>query len=137
MKRSSDEGSVPTLELVLLTPVLLALLLFVVFAGRVGRTEQLVHDAVAAGARAASLRQDPDAARADATAVVTSTLAGSGVVCPDPAVSFPTLDLRPGGMVTIVVVCRVGTDQLTLLRVGPARTVSAHATEVVDSYRAG
>ena len=58
------------LELVLLTPLVLVLIVFVAFCGRLTRAEAIVRDAAAAGARAASLRQQPSTARADATAAV-------------------------------------------------------------------
>lgn len=137
MTRTDDRGAVPTLELVLVTPVLVVLLLLVVFAGRLGRTEQLVRDAAAAGARAASLRQDEGPARADAEAVVTETLRETGVACRQPQVAFPVLDLQPGGQVSIVVTCHIDNGDLTLLTVPGAHVVTGRATEVVDTYRAG
>ncbi len=60
-----DRGSV-SLELVLVTPLVLVLIVFVVFCGRLTRAEALVRAAAAAGARAASLRQSPGTARVDA-----------------------------------------------------------------------
>jgi hypothetical protein len=131
-----DRGSV-ALELVLLTPLVLVLVVFVAFCGRLTRAEAIVRDAAAAGARAASLRQQPSTARSDATAAVLSNLAGHTSTCPVPVVSVDTTSLRPGGRVSVEVRCVVPLRDLALLDVPGSRTVTARSAEVVDAWRGG
>jgi Flp pilus assembly protein TadG len=131
-----EQGSV-TIELVLITPLLIVLILFVIFCGRVTRAEAVVRDAAAAGARAASLRQQPSSARADAIAAVQASLAGHGTTCPQPSVDVDTSALQPGGHVTVRVVCRTALRDLALLGVPGSRTTSATSVEPVDLRRGG
>jgi hypothetical protein len=134
--RTGDRGSV-ALELVLLTPLVLVLIVFVAFCGRLTRAEAIVRDAAAAGARAASLRQQPFTARADATAAVLSNLVGHSSTCPAPTVTVDTSSLRPGGQVSVEVRCVVPLRDLALLGVPGSRTVTARSVEVVDAWRGG
>ena len=94
--RGRGDGGSVALELVLLTPVVLVLIVFVVFCGRTSRAESLVRDAAAAGARAASLRQQPSSARSDALAAVQASLAGHSTTCSAPQVSVDTTALSLG-----------------------------------------
>jgi Flp pilus assembly protein TadG len=122
---------------VLVTPLVLVLILFVVFCGRWTRAEALVRDAAAAGARAASLRQQPSSARADAVAAVQTSLAGHRTSCPRPAVTVDTSGLRPGGQVAVQVTCRTSLSDLALLGVPGSKAFSARSVEVVDRWRGG
>jgi Flp pilus assembly protein TadG len=131
----SDRGSAAT-ELVLLVPVLVVLLLTVAYAGRVTRAQTHVRHAADQAARAASLRQHPPAAAADARAVAVANLQAARVSCASFDVAVDTSQLRPGGQVTVVVRCTTSRQGLGLLGLG-ARTVTARSVEVVDARRAG
>lgn len=131
-----DRGSVTT-ELVLVTPVLLLLLAFVVFAGRVGGVQQQVLAAVDEAARAASLRGDADAASAAAAAAAADNLTDAGVSCTDLAVEVDTADFRRGGHVTVTMDCTIGLDDVVFAGLPGTRTSQATATEVVDRLRGG
>lgn len=131
-----DAGSV-ALELVLVAPVVLVLVLFVVLCGRLTSAQALVRDAAAAGARAASLRQHPIAARADATSAVMVSLAGHGTTCPRPRVVVDTTALRPGGQVVVEVSCTASLSDLALVGVPGTRTLTARSVQVVDRRRGG
>ena len=89
------------------------------------------------GARAASLRQQPSSARADAVAAVHASLAGHATTCPRPAVTVDTAGLRPGGQVAVQVTCRARLSDLALLGVPGTKTFSARSVEVVDRWRGG
>lgn len=132
-----DQSGSVAVELVLLTPVVVVLILFVVFCGRTTRAQSLVRDAAAAGSRAASLRQQPAAARADAMAAVASSLAGHRSTCPSPVVAVDTSALRPGGQVAVRVTCTASLSDLALLGVPGSRTFTASSVEVVDLRRGG
>lgn len=130
------DGSVAT-ELILLTPVLLVLLGFVVFAGRLGGVQQRVLSAADEGARAASLRGDPDAGRSAAVAAVEANLVDAGVECADLMVEVDTDDFRRGGHVTVTVRCAVGLGDVVFAGLPGSREYEASATEVIDLWRGG
>jgi hypothetical protein len=135
-RRRCECGAVSALELVLLAPVLLVLLLFVAFCGRVARTDGAVHAAARAAARAASVRAEPAAATADAVAAARAHLAGRSVDCPDPVVDV-VADLRPGGRVRVSLRCRMDLAGLGLLGVPGTLELRADTVDVVDRYRSG
>lgn len=130
------DGSVTT-ELVLLTPILLVLLGFVVFAGRLGTVQQQVLAAADEGARAASLRGDPDAGRAAGITAVDSNLADAGVECAGLTVEVDTDFFHRGGAVTVTVRCDVGLDDVVFAGMPGTRQYEASATEVIDLHRGG
>lgn len=129
-------GSAAT-ELVLVTPLLLLLVLFVVFLGRLSTARQDVNSAARDAARAASLRADQAAAVADAEAAAEASFADLGTSCSELRVNVDTTQLRPGGSVGVEVICTADLSDLALLRVPGTRTVSADAREVVDAYGLG
>lgn len=127
-----DQGSV-TVEVVLLTPLLVLFALFAIFGGRVAESMTDVQHAADQGARAASL---VSAARMDAEAnhAVRNDLAERGVSCPDPVVTLSRS--MEGRVVTVSVTCRAQNDGLEILSVATP-TLTASSTEVVDRYRGG
>ncbi len=135
--RARGEHGSMALELVLVTPLVLVLVLFVAFCGRITRTQSIVRDAAAAGARAASLRQQPSAARSDAEAAVLASLAGHASACASSTVRVDTSLLRPGGQVSVEVSCSASLSDLALLGVPGSRTLTARSVEVVDRRRGG
>lgn len=125
-----------TIELVLLTPLVLAVLFFVVIAGRLGTVSGEVAAASRDAARAASLAQThPEAAHA-ARAVAAASLADRNVTCGrltvvlgDPATFVA------GGEVAVTVTCDVSLSDVVLPGVPVTRPVSATAVEVLDVHR--
>lgn len=128
-----DTGS-STVELVLVTPLLVMLGLFVVLCGRLVAVQLDVDAAAHAAARAASLARTPAAATRDATAAARDTLAGRAS-CPQPTVTVDVGGFRPGGSVTVTLVCEVPLADLSLLSVGGHRAVTSRASAPVDTYR--
>jgi Flp pilus assembly protein TadG len=126
-----DDGSVPALELVLVAPLFVALLVFAVYCGRLGRAAQVVRALAASAARAASVERSPDAAVAAAGRV--ASVADTDLACGTPAVSFAsdgTVDT-----VTVRLRCEASLVGLSLLGVGASRTFTYSATEPLDAYR--
>lgn len=121
------------LELVLLTPVLVALMLFIVFAGRAGEGMSELRHAADQGARAASQASRTRMHQA-ARAAVLVDLRTSGLSCVDPTVAVATAMTPIGTSVTVTVACRVSDAGLRLLRVGP-RMMRASSTEIIDRFR--
>lgn len=133
MRREQGSAAV---ELVLLTPVLVVLLLFVVAVGRLAATRGDVDAAARDAARAASMARGPDSARSDGEAAARQRLDEGGVTCPTLEVQLSTGDFRPGGTVAATVSCAVDLADLTMLGVPGTRRISATFAEPIDQYRA-
>ena len=135
MKISRRERGSASVELVLLTPVLMFLVLLVVLAGRSGEVLLQVKHAADQGARAASIsaisRQTVEGRGA-----ALNDLAATGVSCNNPRVSVEPQQIGPTRFVKVVVECEVNHKGLDLLGVSK-KTVRAESVEVLDTYRAG
>lgn len=130
----TDRGSA-SVELVLLTPVIVVLALFVVYAGRAGTVVEQVRHAADQGARAASLLSAPRQ-RAAAEGAVLNDLRRSGVGCVEPVTRLAANRSGRVATVTVTVTCAIDILGLSLLGVGQRR-VSATSTEPIDVYRGG
>ena len=130
-----ESGAVAT-ELVLLTPLLLVMLLFVVALGRMVSGRLDVDGAAAQAARAASIARDPSTATAMAQQAATTALGSDHVTCGHLTVTTDTADFVPGGQVSVTVTCTVDLANLVGLRLPAAETLSSTATSVIDTYRA-
>ena len=136
LAQRGDAGS-STVELAILAPLMVALLLFVVLCGRLV-TAQLDVDAAAHGAaRAASISRSVPAATADAQRTALEILNARGVTCGQPNVQVSTGGLRPGGVVTVTVSCRVPLSDLALISVPGSRVVTATSSSPIDLWRGG
>ena len=133
--RTGEEGSVAT-ELVLLTPLLILMLLFVVALGRTVSARLEVDGAAAQAARAASIARDPATATAMAQQTVSTALGSDHVTCANLTVTTDTADFVPGGQVVVTVSCSVDLADLVGLRLPAAETLTSTATSVLDVYRA-
>ncbi|WP_206792106.1 TadE/TadG family type IV pilus assembly protein [Amycolatopsis sp. MtRt-6] len=130
----AERGSA-TVEAVLIAPVLVMLLVFVAVVVHRGvdarlRLDDVAHQAV----RAASLQRTPAAAAAAAQATASSALAHAGLVCRLAEVST-TASASPGSTAEVSVRCTVDFGQALVLGVPGSRTLTAEASEVVDTYR--
>jgi Flp pilus assembly protein TadG len=134
--RLNEHGSA-TVELVLVTPVLIVLLLFVVAAGRFATARNRVDEAARDAAREASIWATPVAATSNGIARGLASLDGGGITCRRPMVTIDTSQLRPGGEVIADVTCQVELGDVIGLRVGGWRTFQARAVAVVDTFRSG
>jgi Flp pilus assembly protein TadG len=131
----SDDAGFGALELVIVTPVLLVMLLLVVGFGRLTHGRQLVQQAAAAAARAATLDSDPGQAGTDAEQAAHDTLTQAGVSCRTFNASVDTGDFRPGGQVTVTVTCTTSLSDLGLVGFPGAKTLTASATSPLEQYR--
>lgn len=131
-----DETGAVSTELVLLTPLLILMLLFVVALGRVVSARMQVDGAAAQAARAASIARDPATATAMATQAATTALGSDHVSCGHLTVTTDTADFAPGGQVTVTVGCTVDLADLVGLRLPASERLSSTATSVIDVYRA-
>lgn len=125
-----DSGGVAA-ELAVLTPALVLLLLFVVFAGRLGQAHHDIVQAAAEGARVGSLVRAGDIG-GTARTTVERNLTAAGVECSDLVVS-----VTAGVTVRVDVRCEVDLSGVASLGLPRHRAVTASAVEVVDVYRGG
>lgn len=131
----NERGSV-TVELVLVTPLLILLLLFVVALGRLASARIDVNGAAAQAARAASIARDPESASSAAKQTATSALADDHVTCANLAVATDTSGFSAGGTVAVTITCNVDLADLAGLRLPASTAISARSVSVVDTYRA-
>jgi Flp pilus assembly protein TadG len=127
-----DRGSA-SLELVLLTPLLLALLLLVVLGGRYAQAD--VDSAARDAARAGSLERSSAAAADAAEEAAERRLAARDIVCTDLVVDLGDTDFRAGGEVNVTVSCAVDLSDLTGLGVPSSVTFDSTFSEPIDVFR--
>jgi Flp pilus assembly protein TadG len=132
-----ERGSA-AVELVILTPVLILFLLLYLGFGRVTRAEQLVDDAAAQAARAATLDYlDPGQARAAAEQAAGQALAAGGLACVSDDVIVQTGDDRPGGSITVRLSCHADLSQAVAAGLPGSVTLTASSTSPIDVYVPG
>ena len=131
-----DERGSVTVELMLVTPLLILLLLFVVALGRLASARIDVNGAAAQAARAASIARDPESASNAAKQTATAALADDHVTCANLAVATDTSGFSAGGTVAVTITCNVDLADLAGLRLPASTAISARSVSVVDTYRA-
>lgn len=130
----SERGSA-TLELVLLTPALIALLLLVAAGGRIEGARGQLDGTAREAARAASIARTPAAAQAAAAEVANGRLGSTRIACGGLSVTTDTSQFRAGGSVRTTITCNVQLSDLVGIALPGSRTLTATATEPVDLYR--
>ncbi len=135
-KRSGEAGSV-AVEVAVIAPALVALLLLVVFAGRVSQADGDVRRAASVAARAASLRQEPAGAEDAAREAAAANLRTSGIGCASLDTAIDTSRFTAGGTVAVTLRCTASMADVSLLGVPGSRTFTARSVQVVDRYRGG
>jgi Flp pilus assembly protein TadG len=133
--RDIERGAFAALELAILLPFVIVMLLLVVGFGRVERGRELVDQAAASAARAASLSTSPGAARTAAISAATGTLRSGGMSCAGVRVSVDTGGFHPGGDVAARVTCVANLAGLTLSGVPGHISLSATSTSPLEPYR--
>lgn len=129
-----DEGLV-ALELAILFPIIIVMLLLVVGFGRVTHGRQLVDQAAAAAARAASLTNAPGQARTDALQAARDTLAQAGMSCRQLDVNVDTGAFYAGGEVSVSVRCTADLSGMALAGLPGSVTLNSQVRAPLGSYR--
>lgn len=130
----NDLGSL-TVELVVLTPVVVMFALATLAFGRFSQARQQVVEAAQAGAQAAAIGSDAtDAQQAAKTAASTGILA-SDHSCAHPQISTNVDHFAPGGYVVVQVICHVELSDLLVPGLPGETTVQASSTAPIDPYR--
>jgi Flp pilus assembly protein TadG len=122
-------------ELTLLAPLLIALALAVLAAGRQTEARMQVNDAAATAARAATTARTPTDATHAAQDAAAAMLTGDNATCHTPTVTVDTSDFTPGATITATVACTVDLADLTGLSLPGSRTITATASAILDRYR--
>lgn len=127
-----ERGSM-SVEVVLMTPVLVLFLLLVLAGGRYVSVRADIESAARDAARAASFERTESAARAAAaSAVAASDVDDSFSAC---AIDGVSGQFRAGGVVSVTVRCAVSHTGLSLIGLGGARDFSATSSAPIDQYR--
>lgn len=124
-----EEGSV-SVELVLLTPLILLVVALLVLAGRLVDLRLQVESAAHQAARAAS-HQRFAAATGEAANQIIAEL---GPRCGTPSTTVDTTKWAPGGTVTVTVTCNADLADLTLLPLPAQVPVTASFTSPIDRF---
>jgi len=132
--RRGERGAA-TVEVAILTPVLLTVIGFVIFVGRIGSLSERVQTASRDGARAASLERTPLAASTASQQATTASLTDHRIACENFTVRTDTTGFQPGGTVTVTVSCTVSLSNITGFGLPGTKTISSTSTEVIDTYR--
>ena len=144
VEEPAGEGGSAAVELVIIAPVLILMLLFVVFVGRLGWAKGEVDAAAKAGARAASLTRSPGMAQVAGRAAAADALSTSKLLCERTVVVADTSHydivgapalVQPGSFVTVTVTCTVRRSDLGLPFIPGTQSVTVDATEIVDEFK--
>ncbi|WP_063774056.1 TadE/TadG family type IV pilus assembly protein [Streptacidiphilus rugosus] len=136
--RCRDNGAL-SLELAILAPAILMFLALMIVCGRIYLTGSTVDDAARDAARAASLQNDPGAARTIALQVASQSLATQGLHCLTTDVQVPTAafatPLGQPASVTVTVTCRVNLSDVGFPGLPGSKVLTGSFTSSLDEYR--
>jgi Flp pilus assembly protein TadG len=121
--------------LVLLTPLLVALLMFIVGLGRIAEARSHVAGAARDAARAASQQRTPSAARAAAEQTATADLTGAGLSCAHLTIDTDTSTFTAGEAVRVDVGCTADLRDLIGVGLPTSKTLHATAAAPLETYR--
>ncbi len=133
--RVRGEGGSLTVELVVLTPVLMMLALTIVVFGRVSESRQEVVEASRAGAQAAAVLPNVNSARLGAAVDAAVGISSGSRACLRPEIATDVSHFYPGGYVTVTVVCHVELSDIAFPGIPGSTTVQASTTAPIDPYR--
>ena len=131
-----ERGSV-AVEFALAVPLVVFALVLASLAWRLTTANGDVRRAAGEAARAGSLALTPTGAVHAARDTAAATVAGRGVTCRRLVVDVDTSNFAAGGTIAVTVACTVDTSDITLLRVGGDRTLTATSIEIIDTRRGG
>lgn len=130
---TADRGSA-SVELTVLTPIVVALLCLVVGLGRIADADGQVTGAARDAARAASLQHSVPAAQAAATDAAHADLIGAGVSCSQFDVAVDTAAFNAGGVVRVTVRCTTSLADVVIAGLPGRKTLTSTAAAPIDRY---
>ena len=135
--RGRGENGSLTVELVVITPVLLLVGLGMVVFGRVAEARQQVVEAARAGAETAAVLPTPGIAGWGAAVDAAVGVADPARTCSHQQVRTDLSRFYPGGSVTVTVMCQVPLSDISFPGMPGSASVQASATAPIDPYRSG
>ena len=133
-RRRTEDGSL-TVELAVLTPVILVIVLASLVLGRVVEARQQVVEAARAGAEAAAVLPSVSSAQWVGSTDAEVDLVDRTHTCARADVSVDTSHFTAGGYVTAHVSCLVLLSDVGFPGLPGSTVVSASATSPIDPYR--
>ncbi len=137
-KLRDDRGSAG-LEIAILAPALVALLVLLAAAGRLGLAGNAVESAASAAAREASLARSAVEAQAAAEDMARISMNQSGVECTTLSVNIDASGLSAPigttGRVSATVSCTVALSDAAMVGLPGTRILTGNAVSPVDAYR--
>ena len=135
MTCSRNERGSMSVELVLLTPVLVACILVIAGGARYADARGQTSAAAFVAARAASLTSDQEAAVAAGREAASGALADRGLACVSLTVRVDAGDFRPGGQVRATVTCIADLSDLSGLGLPGAKSFTSVAVVPIEEHR--
>ncbi len=135
LSRASSERGSASVEMVLMTPALVVMLLFIVALGRLTDTRGQVAAAARDAARSAANARTPATAELAGSYLGAATLNDRGVGCRRLTVTIDTTGFRADGIVAATVTCVVDLSDITGLGLPGTKTISSTFTAPVDPHR--
>ncbi len=130
-----DEAGSMSIEMVLLTPALVAAILAVAVGARFVDARGCTQDAAFAAARAASLTSTQQAAVTAGRQAATHAFASRGQSCTRLTVHVSAGAFHPGGDVRVTVTCLADLSDLSGFGLPGSRTFSSTAVVPIDAHR--
>jgi Flp pilus assembly protein TadG len=134
-RRCRDDRGSLTVELVVLTPVLLVVALVTLVFGRITEARQQVVEASRAGAEAAAILPTVGTAQWVGAINAVINLIGRTHTCAHVSIVTDTSRFVAGGVVTVHVTCTVLLADIAFPGVPGSTVVQASATAPLDPYR--
>lgn len=135
---TGSQSGMAVVELLMIFPVMVLFLELIVLGGRVGVAGSDVATAAREAARQATLTNSRGAAVGVVAPVALRSLVDRGYACEAPTASLGAATrFEAGGVVEVVVRCRLNLSDLDLLSVAPGGiVVEQRVVEPIDRYRA-
>ncbi len=124
-----------TVELVLLTPVLVGLLCLTVAFGRIQNAQADIEAASRVAARAASIERTASTAQVAGERAAASEIHSSGYRCEPLRIDVDTSRFAADALVAATVECTVRLSDVTGMGIPSSRTLTARFSESIDRYR--
>ena len=141
-RKPNTERGTTIVEFVALAPLLAALMLFVVFCGRVAWTRNTVARSARDAVRAASMSITREEAATALEATLTENLGPNASRCTHLPVDYGAIGTDTGeagdwdsGVIELRLTCNIPTSDLGLLGLAGTKTFTAVAIEPVDTWR--
>ncbi len=135
MTRPRNERGSMSIELVLLTPVLVACILVIAGGARHVDARGQTSTAAFVAARAASLTSDQEAAVVAGRKAASGALSDRGLACVSLTVQIDAGDFRPGGHIRATVTCTADLADLSGLGLPGTKSFTSVAVVPIEEHR--